>query len=255
MDYVHVIESTPLDDYRPGRTPWLDPDGSCGTYTAPEGFHPDIFRLRIPRAQLATWWSARLTAFQSWPYVTVGPRETPGLAEWCLAQGYTLYERDYLMVAAPGCVTPSDPDPRVQEVTTVQGLASVFALDHLVFNDPIPNQDAVAASLAEIRRGHFRLFVVPDATGSALAAGGLSVKGTWAMMWGGETHPDHRRQGLYRALVTRRLDEAWRAGARFVATNANQETSAPVLERMGFQIIESFVILKPPQASANTVEP
>ncbi len=50
-------------------------------------------------------------------------------------------------------------------------------------------------------------------------------------------------------MVTRRLHEAWQAGARFVATNGNPETSAPVLERMGFQIIESFTILRPPEAA------
>ncbi len=31
-----------------------------------------------------------------------------------------------------------------------------------------------------------------DEAGNALAAGGLTMKGRWAMMWGGATHPEHR---------------------------------------------------------------
>jgi GNAT superfamily N-acetyltransferase len=55
----------------------------------------------------------------------------------------------------------------------------------------------------------------------------------FASMWGGSTVAEHRRLGLYRALVARRAGVARRRGYRFLTTDA-RETSRPILERVGF---------------------
>ncbi len=160
------------------------------------------------------------------------------------------------MVATPGQTTLDDVDTRVQEVATVEDLAAVFTLEHRVFKATVPAADAVESALVRMRQERSRRFVVRDEADNALAAGGLTImKRRWAMVWGGATHPAHRHQGLYRAVVTRRLHEAWQAGARFVATNANPETSAPELERMGFRIIEPFTILRPPETAQTSQSP
>ena len=53
--------------------------------------------------------------------------------------------------------------------------------------------------------------------------------------------PAHRHRGVYRALVAARLADAAAAGITLATTNARPETSAPILERLGFSIVARFV--------------
>lgn len=53
--------------------------------------------------------------------------------------------------------------------------------------------------------------------------------------------PSHQHRGVYRALVAARLSDAAAAGIPLATTNARPETSAPILERLGFSLVERFV--------------
>jgi GNAT superfamily N-acetyltransferase len=57
-----------------------------------------------------------------------------------------------------------------------------------------------------------------------------------ASLWGGSTVPDHRRRGLYSALLAARAQEARRRGARFLTVDASP-MSQPILEKLGFRCI------------------
>jgi GNAT superfamily N-acetyltransferase len=54
---------------------------------------------------------------------------------------------------------------------------------------------------------------------------------------GGVVLPAYRRRGVYRALVLARLADAARRGIALATTNAREQTSAPILARMGFEPI------------------
>jgi GNAT superfamily N-acetyltransferase len=63
----------------------------------------------------------------------------------------------------------------------------------------------------------------------------------WAMNLAlAATLEEHRGKGVYRSLVARRVADARADGAEVVVTQANRETSAPILRKIGFNEICSF---------------
>ena len=60
------------------------------------------------------------------------------------------------------------------------------------------------------------------------------VTGTaFGTLWGGGTHPEYRRRGIYRALVEYRARLAGQRGFTLLQVDASDE-SRPILERLGF---------------------
>ena len=68
----------------------------------------------------------------------------------------------------------------------------------------------------------------------------------FASLWGGGTHPDQRKRGIYRALVAARATLAHERGYRFLTVDA-RETSRPILEGLGFIAVSAIRgwVLKP----------
>lgn len=65
------------------------------------------------------------------------------------------------------------------------------------------------------------------------------------------TVPKHRRRGVYRSLVARRIVDARAAGAQAIVTQANRESSAPILRRLGFDevcVMDMYAWLPPADA-------
>jgi hypothetical protein len=58
--------------------------------------------------------------------------------------------------------------------------------------------------------------------------------------WGGSTLADHRRRGIYRAMVACRARAAHDRGVRFLAVDAGA-VSRPILERLGFVYLATTV--------------
>ena len=63
------------------------------------------------------------------------------------------------------------------------------------------------------------------------------VRGSaFAGLWGGSTHPAHRKKGIYSALVAVRAREAFARGVAFLTVDA-RPASRPILEKIGFQLL------------------
>lgn len=60
----------------------------------------------------------------------------------------------------------------------------------------------------------------------------------FASMWGGSTLEAYRGRGIYKALVSRRADEAAQRGFRFLQVDASPD-SRPILERLGLRTLTS----------------
>jgi GNAT superfamily N-acetyltransferase len=58
-----------------------------------------------------------------------------------------------------------------------------------------------------------------------------------AFLLGAVVLPAHRKCGLYRALVHARMIDAAARGITLATTHAHEETSAPLLEKMGFRTV------------------
>lgn len=88
-----------------------------------------------------------------------------------------------------------------------------------------------------------RLFI---ALRDGVPAGGASYQpfpGS-AYLMGGVVLPEHRRSGVYRALVSARLSDAWGRGLRLATSQALEGTSAPLLARWGFFPVCRFPVFR-----------
>ena len=71
--------------------------------------------------------------------------------------------------------------------------------------------------------------------GAPVASAGSTVDGDALRFWDGSVLPTARGRGAYRALVARRLADARTTSADFTLVKAVDDTSAPILERLGFR--------------------
>lgn len=100
--------------------------------------------------------------------------------------------------------------------------------------DPAPLARANALALAEPDRSH--LFLARW-RGQAAATASYVAFPRSAYLLGAVVLPAARRHGLYGALVQARLDHARARGLELATCHARAETSAPLLERLGFATI------------------
>ncbi len=241
--YVARMEAD-LPEVWPGARPWADHWGSCGAYPDEKGLGAAIDRIRVPPEHLAAFWGSILPAYPEPPRISVGPLETPGLRAWLEAHRYSAAERRPVVVLPrerlDGGALGGTPNARLAD--SLEDLDQVLALDGLVFDDPPLTAEQRQAEWERISTGPRRLVLVRGEQGVALAAGGITRRTGWALLWGGETHPAFRRRGLYRAVLARRLELARGWDADFVAVVATPETSEPILRRWGFaQVAECTV--------------
>ncbi len=87
--------------------------------------------------------------------------------------------------------------------------------------------------LAEARQ---RLFLAYCAGVPAAAASYVPFERS-AFLMGGVVLPSFRGRGLYRALVQARLSHAHARGIALATSHAREETSAPILEKLGFATV------------------
>ncbi len=114
-----------------------------------------------------------------------------------------------------------------------ESLDRLMALQAEVWPDE--ELDWLGASLARERAAR------PDAIrfhavfheGRPVCVGWTRLHGRFASLYGGSTSAAHRGRGLYRALLSARLDEAAARGAEHALVDAGP-MSRPILERLGF---------------------
>jgi GNAT superfamily N-acetyltransferase len=73
--------------------------------------------------------------------------------------------------------------------------------------------------------------------GEPAGTGWATVREHGVGLNGGAVHPRFQGRGVYRALLAARLALAQRAGVEGVTVQARQDTSAPILSRLGFTLV------------------
>jgi GNAT superfamily N-acetyltransferase len=137
---------------------------------------------------------------------------------------------------------PSGAAPRgveIRRVTDAAGLADMAAVSSAAFGrDDAWKAEAFGSRLADASLGIYVAYVGgrPVSEGRVELPPGRSFAG----LWGGGTVPDHRGRGIYRALVAARAAEAGRRGFRYLTVDARNDTSRPILERLGFVPLTSI---------------
>ena len=98
---------------------------------------------------------------------------------------------------------------------------------------------AIAAAIAADPRGtSMWLAVAEDGTVVCAARANFHEGTDFASLWGGSTLEAYRGRGIYKALVSRRADEAAERGFRFLQVDASPD-SRPILERLGLRTLTS----------------
>ncbi len=103
---------------------------------------------------------------------------------------------------------------------------------------------SIADAIADGRqRRHFFLARI---NGTPAGTASFFRKREAAYLMGGNILPEFRKQGLYSALVAQRLEAVRYIGLNYAVTHARAHTSAPILERLGFEtMFESRVYQSP----------
>jgi hypothetical protein len=143
-----------------------------------------------------------------------------------------------LVHGLPDLAVPPDVDVRwqVDEATTRDWLqVGIEAFDEGSMPD-----DARVRELAEEAASDFvagrTASAVAYLDGRPVAAGGLTLAGETARLWGGGVVPAARGRGAYRAVVDARLRHAVRHGSTMALVKGRVATSGPVLRRAGFEV-------------------
>jgi GNAT superfamily N-acetyltransferase len=129
----------------------------------------------------------------------------------------------------------SDPVPRVEiHEVTLDTLDDYIAACRRGWPESVVT-DGWRDDLVRARAtGRFHFFTA-RVEGSSIGTAGYVVKQQSAYLVGGNVLPGYRGRGIYRALVDARLARLAAQGIRLATTQAREATSAPILERFGFQ--------------------
>ena len=166
---------------------------------------------------------------------TRGHDVADGLHEALVANGFEPQEPESIMIGAAELLALDLPLPDgvvLRSVTSPEDVRRAsFTADRAFGSEP--NEGRVADLLERIVTGDEMW--VAEADGEIVCTGRLSpVPGTdFAGIWGGATHPDWRRRGIYRALTAARAKSAVQRGFRYINSDST-EYSRPILERSGF---------------------
>ncbi|WP_432476898.1 GNAT family N-acetyltransferase [Nocardioides sp. GXQ0305] len=172
---------------------------------------------------------------QWWVDTRTVPADTE---EQLAAAGLRMTQRLEVLALPVSTRLPVPEDVEVVEVRDRPGLELAGRLQSEVFGIPRPS-DAVLDD-------QLRSVTVPDAEqlvrcyvahvdGEPAGSGGGTVDGDALRFWDGSVLPAYRGRGVYRALVARRLADARATTADFALVKAVDDTSAPILRRLGFR--------------------
>lgn len=154
-------------------------------------------------------------------------------------RGLGLRDDERLVVLALPVTAELDvPDGvEVEQVTDRAGLELAGRIQAEVFDMSPPTEAQVEDMLAAVSLPEPERLIrcyVAHVDGVPVASGGSTVDGDALRFWDGSVLPAYRGRGAYRALVARRLVDARPTSADFALVKAVDDTSAPILTRLGF---------------------
>ncbi len=209
-----------------------------------------LTRALIPRGKLVTWW--------------IGPSARPAdIVERLRAAGLT--DPADRVARAVGLVLTKEPAElpagvEVHRIETYDDFVAARELQWDAFETPPARREE---SRRRFRADFDESMALGIPVGFLATLGGRpaatamsvpSPRGVFLI--GGSTATWARGRGLYRALVRARWDDAVTRGTPALVTQANPETSYPILKRLGFEEVCEIVRLedaRPEDAQSSTM--
>lgn len=157
------------------------------------------------------------------------------------AHGFTPEEPDAVLILDLAAIPPALAQPVTHDVRRVTDPAQ---LEHIrpvmqavwVGEDHDWIVDSLARTLHDAPHELSIYIAYVDGVPASYAWIDYHANSDFAGLWGGSTHPDYRRRGLYTALVGVRAREAIRLGKRYLTIDASP-MSRVVLEKFGFTLL------------------
>jgi GNAT superfamily N-acetyltransferase len=127
---------------------------------------------------------------------------------------------------------------RTDDEGAAEDWAGVNALNRAVWDEDSTGMHAsIAAAMAVFpERTSFWVAVAGDGRVVCAARANFHEGTDFVSLWGGATLEEFRGRGIYKALVSRRADEAAERGFRFLQVDASPD-SRPILERLGLRTL------------------
>ncbi len=183
---------------------------------------------------------------------SVGPRSSPAdLAERLRARGMLSWwargmccDTSLPIKSGPGVtVTRAAPDERQTLYTTMaRG-----------WDRPLEwAERELSRVLAE--RADTHLLYLARVDGEPAGAAGVVLLPSYGYLVSAVVLPELRGRGVYRALVAARLQRLVESGRDLAVTQAREASSAPILERLGFETVYRFRMCATPDAAAPGAE-
>lgn len=179
----------------------------------------------------------------------------PGVAELLAARGATVAETLDVLALDLRDGTPALPAPArdvelrwATDPATARDGSEVGAA---VFGGSVPPEERLVKNAkrdsAAVPAGEGGL-VVAYVGGTAAGSGGVAMADGIARLWGGAVVESARGHGVYRAILTARLEYGAAHGAAMALVKGRVETSGPILRRAGFTAYGQELIYRVPLA-------
>jgi GNAT superfamily N-acetyltransferase len=181
----------------------------------------------------------------------VHPGRAPGgVDEVLLGLGATVDRRVDICArpaARPLTAGPVHAAVTVQSAETRDDIADYTQASALAWGYPPPSEADIDQAYATLTPGYFTGYWKHTPAGAA----GYTLDGEVARLWGAAVVPEFRGCGIYRALTAVRLADAAARGATLALVHAEQATSSPILQRLGFTVYgQQRVLVIRPDAGA-----
>jgi hypothetical protein len=136
-------------------------------------------------------------------------------------------------------------DVSVRPIKTREEVATSQLINAQVWNHATLTDAEIPKAYETLERGQFLGYYPETPAGTA----GYSLSGTVARLWGAGVLPPFRSKGVYRSLVDARLKDATHRGATLTLVHAETGTSAPILQKLGFRVYGTQVVITLPLAA------
>jgi GNAT superfamily N-acetyltransferase len=167
--------------------------------------------------------------------------QPPDLKERLVAHGFEIEEPEAIMVLdlrqAPAALFDGPIKHDLRRITTLEALQDVRQIEEQVWDtDETDLIEYLTGSLTD-HPDQMSIYVayidnVPASSGWIY----FPKQSRFASLWGGSTVQQYRKQGLYRALLATRAQEARERGVEYLTVDASP-MSRPILEKLGFEVI------------------
>ena len=141
------------------------------------------------------------------------------------------------MAVDPQRWTYSAPREVVVERTTLDTFEDYYITSVRGWSSEVAEAASWRVSMrAALASGHHHYYLARIA-GEPVGSAGMVIKPRCVYLMGGNVLHDFRGRGIYRALIDERLRDAAARGLTLATTQAREATSAPILDKLGFETL------------------